>query len=375
MAYTLNKKDTDRIYAIQYNLFPINLPRTDYSFLKVLIPDLSVFNLTENYSILLENPWASGENLSVLDFENAKYVIKTLQNFYRNYDWLDVGILKIHPHLVTYEDNELIRRFLERNKDSTSEYSSEINTKAEVIELLDSKFKNPEIASIVIDWIIDNEKDPELIRNLSKLTRENLNKINTFSGIATLRNCLQKWTENIDNPTEDFWQNEFKENSSVISQLFTSTLVIIKSKAYIGGKNIENEGGLVADFIFANKLSKNTSIIELKTPSSRILSSKYRETIYNVSSELTGAIIQLCNYKDEFTKNYYTLSRSQSEATRSYDPSCILIIGNFQKECTSEEKIKSFELYRQQLNNIQVITFDELFEKMKLLISLLEKGH
>ncbi|WP_254055610.1 Shedu anti-phage system protein SduA domain-containing protein [Leptospira mayottensis] len=62
--------------------------------------------------------------------------------------------------------------------------------------------------------------------------------------------------------------------------------------------------------------------------------------------------MQLCNYKDEFTKNYYALSKSQNETIRSYDPSCILIIGNFQKECTSEEKIKSFELYRQQLNNI-----------------------
>ena len=41
-------------------------------------------------------------------------------------------------------------------------------------------------------------------------------------------------------------------------------------------------------------------------------------------------------------------------------------------ESMSAEGKRSFELFRTELKNVEVITYDELFEKIRLLLSLLE---
>ncbi|EMO64015.1 PF14082 domain protein [Leptospira borgpetersenii serovar Pomona str. 200901868] len=310
-----------------------------------------------------------------LSHEEGVLVLENLNNFYNSFTSDQINILRINPKSVSYDENKLIRRFLGQDRqvvDSSSKQNYVKNGSKVNLKFLEEKIKDSEIISDIIDWIVENEENPELLKNFRKLTPENLSKLNTLSGIVTLKNCLLRWEENLLHSSEDFWQKEFEDNSYVISQLFTSPVTIMQSKAYLGGKNIDNTGGSLVDYLFVNKLTKNTSIIELKTPGTRLLGSNYRNTIYNISAELSGAIVQLSNYKDELLKNYYPLTHLNKGIFHAYDPSCILIVGNFATELDSEEKVKSFELFRQQLQNIQIITFDELFEKMRLLIHLLE---
>jgi hypothetical protein len=47
-----------------------------------------------------------------------------------------------------------------------------------------------------------------------------------------------------------------------------------------------------------------------------------------------------------------------------------LIIAGDSKELTTGEQIKSFELFRQSLKDIQLITYDELFDKMSKVAEL-----
>lgn len=51
---------------------------------------------------------------------------------------------------------------------------------------------------------------------------------------------------------------------------------------------------------------------------------------------------------------------------------CAVIIGNAQNELKDQIKLKAFELYRHQFPGLTVITFDELFDKTRQLIKLLE---
>jgi hypothetical protein len=44
-------------------------------------------------------------------------------------------------------------------------------------------------------------------------------------------------------------------------------------------------------------------------------------------------------------------------------------VGNY-SELDTEEKRRSFELYRSSLSNIDIVTFDELFRKMEYLAKL-----
>ena len=50
----------------------------------------------------------------------------------------------------------------------------------------------------------------------------------------------------------------------------------------------------------------------------------------------------------------------------------LVIAGNFQKENMNNEQRHSFEIFRSGLKDVQVITYDELFEKVRILLNLLE---
>ncbi len=140
----------------------------------------------------------------------------------------------------------------------------------------------------------------------------------------------------------------------------------------MGGKGISNKGGNIIDFLCANNLTRNTALIEIKTPKTKLLGSQYGGGVYNVSSELSGSVIQVANYKKSLLQNYVALVNYEEEIFEAFNPKSIIIIGNIQNELIEQKKKKSFELFRTGLNDVQIITYDELFGKVEFLIALLE---
>jgi hypothetical protein len=218
---------------------------------------------------------------------------------------------------------------------------------------------------------------------LGKADVRELQDLNAAIGIKSLKEILYVWELNKDNGNEDFWHNLFVGNTFLFSQLFYFPVAILAEKAYVGGKNIKNQGGKLVDFLCANNLTKNVALVEIKTPKTTLLSStstKYRDGVYNVSAELSGSILQSANYRNSIIKNYYFLSALNPEEDlpintyEVFSPSCLVIIGNGADELNSTTKRKSFELFRTGLKDIQVVTYDELFGKVRCLIDLLENG-
>ena len=69
---------------------------------------------------------------------------------------------------------------------------------------------------------------------------------------------------------------------------------MLNEQAYLGGKNINNNGGTIADFLFQNSITKNITVIEIKTPSEQLITdNKYREKVYNMNPNLINALNQL----------------------------------------------------------------------------------
>jgi len=58
-------------------------------------------------------------------------------------------------------------------------------------------------------------------------------------------------------------------------------------------------------------------------------------------------------------------------STSLIDPKCLLIVGNI-TDGLKEDELKSFELFRSDLKSVEIISFDELFAKVSLLIQMLE---
>lgn len=226
------------------------------------------------------------------------------------------------------------------------------------------------LLSKLLNWAVNLDDPAPLIEHLVELNPTSLGKLNAAVGLQSLKNALLIWEANATNSDEEFWQTTLTEHSFVLEQAFSWPTSIVKGKAYIGGKSIFNTDGNIVDFLMKNRLTQSAALIEIKTPSTPLLGSKYR-SVYNASSELSGSIIQTLNYKHSLQEDYASLTKGQKDLFESFNPQCAVIIGNT-TELNHQSKTKSFELYRHQFPGMLVITYNELFSKTKQLIKLLE---
>ena len=226
----------------------------------------------------------------------------------------------------------------------------------------------------VMQWISEAENPDAIIEKLKDLSVDSLETIHSLLGITKIYRLLELWQVNIDNANEEFWQKFFKKHPWVISQVFSYPVVLFKDKAYIGGKSISNKGGNIIDFLYKNRLTDNLILVEIKTPTTKLLSKEYRDNIYSVSTDLSGAINQILNYKDCFQKEYNQLTSNTSSTSELFNPKCLLIVGNQKKEIINKNLRRSFELYRSEMKSVEIITFDELFEKVKFIVNMFQES-
>ena len=226
---------------------------------------------------------------------------------------------------------------------------------------------------ILLSSKIDSDK-------ISRFINENHNIISKISNNLDKESSIELYNSlklKIINPDylknymsvddEEFWQNLFKENPNILFNIIPSIGQLICQKPYMGGKAINNQSGTVSDFIYRCG-TRNISIIEIKKPTTKLMDGEYRNNTYKPSSELSGAIVQLKMQKDILLKEYY-IRKGNSERLGikfdAYDPKTYLIIGNT-KNLSDLEK-ESFEVYRNSLKDIEIITFNEIIEKLTLI--------
>lgn len=252
----------------------------------------------------------------------------------------------------------------------------EINKK-EIKETIDTlmncKEKNEFINELIsnsniINNLFTNKEEINLF--LKNIT--DTNKLNFFNTISLDLLNPKIIGDNMQNSSEQFWQNLFKERSYYLSIIAPSILQIICGQSYMGSKAIDNRGSSIADFTF-NQGIDNMCIIEIKTPlTSLIEKDKYRENVYTPSSELVSAIVQIKEQKDNFLKEYNSIRNKSLDKNiefRAFDPKCYLIIGNTTN--LDKSQIKSLNLFRNELKSVEVITFDELLKKIEILYEIL----
>jgi len=224
----------------------------------------------------------------------------------------------------------------------------------------------------LLDWFTKAANREQLVGKLETLAANDLQSLNTLVGVGNLKTALTVWHQNKNNPNEEFWQQTLARYSFVLSQVFSFPVIILKGKAYVGGKGIENTGGNVVDFLVTNQLTKNTALVEIKTPKTPLIAQEYRGDIHNIEREVVGAVMQVSNYRDRLLKQYNMLASDSHEEFQVFDPQCLIIVGNLEREKLTANQRKSFELFRNGLKDVRLITYDELFGKVQILIDLLE---
>lgn len=180
--------------------------------------------------------------------------------------------------------------------------------------------------------------------------------------------AIMKIKNDSDN-LEKQWQTFLKTNSWIFSYVFAQPIILHQKEAYAGGKGIDNTNGKFSDFVIKNSLSENVSFLEIKTHKTKLVErTPYRgEDVFCVGKEVTGCIAQVLNQRDMFQKSFYQKkydSRDKGDF-ETYNSKCVILLGSL-RELTKDQRY-SFELFRSNSRDVEVITFDELLVKIEAL--------
>lgn len=232
-----------------------------------------------------------------------------------------------------------------------------------------------------IEVCLDN-----LIDQYTKKLKEYPQKVEeSLYGLKGFKYVLDQWENRnlTESNSEPHWQNLFEKYPWIISTSLSIPAMHFKGKSYVGGKALDDKGGKVPDFIYSSPVISNLAIIEIKKPSSELVNNTvYRKPdIFGISTELSGALNQVLSYKETLQNEFLNIKnntkRLLGKDINLLNSKCILIIGSVEEfkedgAVTIENKLKleCFERFRNELRSIEIITFDELFEKIRLFLNI-----
>ena len=163
--------------------------------------------------------------------------------------------------------------------------------------------------------------------------------------------------------SEKKWQEFLRGNPFVLSMVFGRPIIKVGDQASVGGKTISGTGDRIADFLVRNSLTNNAALVEIKTPKSKLLNqSPYRRSVFAPAGELVGAINQALDQKSKFEQDIATIRyRNPGIAVEAHHVHACVLIGVLP---SGDDRVRSFELFRHNLKDVLVVTYDELLRKV-----------
>jgi hypothetical protein len=192
------------------------------------------------------------------------------------------------------------------------------------------------------------------------------------------------------NGTEAVWQNFFEENHWIFggTLFLTSAGAIDKGRLerVVAGASVASHGKRTDALLRTRGRIGALCFVEIKCHSTSLLkSSQYRPGVWAPSDQLVGAISQVqrtIQLAERTIQN--SLRPTDSDGNPMSDdaylirPRSVVICGDLEQFVTplgvNEDKYKCFELFRRHLHGPEVVTFDELLERAKLMVETSDGG-
>ncbi len=192
---------------------------------------------------------------------------------------------------------------------------------------------------------------------------------------AARRSALSTFEAGIDGTwAEDEWQRFFGDNQWIFGHgLDYRFLVTAQTQPNYGGANVAGRGGARGDYLMTTEgAARFAVLVEIKKPGTPLLAAReYRNGAWQIASELTGGVVQLqanCHHWDTegaaLRANQRWLQERGIEVTQ---PKGILLIGHL-RQLDTDDKRASFERFRRNLWNPEVLTYDELLARARFLV-------
>jgi len=192
------------------------------------------------------------------------------------------------------------------------------------------------------------------------------------------KSSLESYKEKygLQNAKESVWHHFLKKNDWILGlNVDIKFIRDLYDEQKVGTENSMGRGSPKTDFI---GFSEYTTLIELKHSGTNIFkndkTTKSRSNTWDFTPDFIEGISQCLGQKFALDKNYklknFTNENRKlldTNRIRTIDPKTIFIIGTRRREFPhdniNEHYIKSetFELFRRNNRNVEIITFDELF--------------
>lgn len=174
--------------------------------------------------------------------------------------------------------------------------------------------------------------------------------------------------------SEPQWQKFFESNDWILGYgLRYRYLSILRRECRVSGIDLDGRNAVIADFLLSD--NRFTKIVELKRPDTPLFKDKYRSETWCLSEELTNAVSQILSQKAQWeikSKDNCYADDGHKITEETYDVDCILVIGSSSQFAgdDKESAIKSstLELYRRNMKSIEILLYDELFERTKFIV-------
>jgi len=105
--------------------------------------------------------------------------------------------------------------------------------------------------------------------------------------------------------------------------------------------------------------------LEIKTPETHLLGSEYRG-VFPLANELSGSVIQVQTYKYNLLKGLAALKENFDFFEAANVPTYVLA-GNTSR-LKDENQKRCFELARKNSRDTTILTYDEVFTRLQLLL-------
>lgn len=209
---------------------------------------------------------------------------------------------------------------------------------------------------------------------LAKAQESELLALNREIELLTLEGLIARLDDHMGKThNEAFWQRFLSDNPFIIRLAFGLPVAIFGEQVAMGGTKFDGSGGKIADYLLRIGSYGNMAIIEIKTPGTDLLNLRhYRGGVYAPSKDVAGAVTQVLDqrYQLHMEINNKKAASGQHDVF-TYAMQGLVIAG---RDLDDRDHRKSFELFRNGLKDVTIITFSELLQKLKALHAFLTAG-
>ncbi|MBP0618267.1 Shedu immune nuclease family protein [Jiella mangrovi] len=175
---------------------------------------------------------------------------------------------------------------------------------------------------------------------------------------------------------EKAWQHFFEKNTWIFGfGLDFRFFSILQREAAVGRTGVSGDGSAFVDFL--GKINKFTVLVELKLPTTPLMNNfKAATNSYSLSTACIRAHSQILAQKADWqikSEDIRFDKNGDYADFRAVDPKVILIIGSNdgligKTEAETGLIRKTFEMYRRDSRNVEIITYSEMLERDQFLV-------